>query len=228
MSEQKPKKPIMILSLDTETGGFNDRINALMTVGLAKLELSKADDLSNIKKKEWRISNQYIVVEKTPNMIAEPQPRYVEQEALNCNKLNVYELETKGQKIKDVEDELCAYLDKLTNKYRVHLLGQNLKFDLGFILRNMPSFYKKLNKLTTHHELRTLSTAYNMMLQLEGEDSFVDRYCNSTAMDTMRKRLDIVSDGQTHSAAVDAEDNIIAFIRILERLKNCELTLTPC
>lgn len=218
MSEQKPKKPIMILSLDTETGGFNAEVNALMTVGLATLELEDADDPSKIKKKEWKISNSYIVVEKTPNVTTK-NPCYVEKEALDCNKLNTYELETKGTPIKEVESDLCEYLGKLTSKFRVHLLGQNLKFDLGFVAKNMPTFYDKLNGLTTHHELRTLSTAFNMTQHRDDGNFLAELYAKSTSMDNMRKILKIKSDGQTHSAAVDAEDNIKVFVTLLNKFE---------
>lgn len=216
MTEQKPNKPIMVLSLDTETGGFNAEVNALMTVGLATLELEDANDLSKIKKKEWRISNSYIVVEKAPRVITE-NPCYVEKEALECNKLNTYELETKGTPIKEVESELCEYLGKLTSKFRVHLLGQNLKFDLGFLAKNMPTFYNKLSCLTTHHELRTLSMAFNVFNNKNDGYNIVDLYSKSTSMDNMRKLLKIESSGQTHSAAVDAEDNIKVFVELLNK-----------
>lgn len=218
MSEQKPKKPIMILSLDTETGGFNAEVNALMTVGLATLELEDANDLGKIKKKEWLISNRYIVVEKTPRVITE-NPCYVEKEALECNKLNTYELETHGTPIKEVESDLCEYLGKLTSKFRVHLLGQNLKFDLGFVAKNMPTFFDKLNGLTTHHELRTLSMAFNVFNHKNDGYTIVDLYSKSTSMDNMRKLLKIESSGQTHSAAVDAEDNIKVFVKLLNKFE---------
>lgn len=218
MTEQKPKKPIMILSLDTETGGFNAEVNALMTVGLATLELEDANDLSKIKKNEWRISNSYIIVEKTPRVTTE-NPRYVERGALDCNKLNTYELETKGTPLKEVESDLCEYLGKLTSKFRVHLLGQNLKFDLGFVAKNMPAFFDKLNGLATHHELRTLSTAFNMTQHLDDGEFLAELYAKSTSMDNMRKILKIESSGQTHSAAVDAEDNIKVFITLLNKFE---------
>lgn len=211
-------KPIMILSLDTETGGLNPDVNALMTVGFATLKLEDVYDLSKIEKKEWRISNSYKVVEKTPDVTVH-NPCYVEEQALARNKLNVYELETQGEEKVEVERKLCNFLDELTEKYKVDLLGQNLKFDLSFIAKNMPILYKKLNKLTTHHELRTLSTAFNMTRHIDDGDMIAELYSKSTSLDTMRKLLKIESSGQTHSAAVDAEDNIKVFIKLLQRFE---------
>ena len=220
MSEHKPKKPIMILSLDTETGGFNSDVNALLTVGIATLELEDYNDLSKIEKKEWKISNSFILVDKVPSKAqVDIIPRYVEKQALEINKINLYELETKGISIEDLSKEFCTKLDELNKEYRVHLLGQNLKFDLSFIRRNMPLLYGKLDKITTHHELRTLSTAYNITQHEYDGDMFSDLYSKSTSMDTMRKLLKIESSGQTHSAAVDAEDNIKVFIKLLEKFE---------
>lgn len=225
MSEQKPKKPILILSLDTETGGFNSDLNALLTVGIATLKLEDYNDLSKIEKKEWQLCNSFKVVEKTPNDVWVHNPCYVEQEALTVNKLNLYDLETKGKNIVQAELELCNMLDNLNKEYKVHLLGQNLKFDLGFISRNMASFYKKLNNLYIHHELRTLSTAFNMTFHCYDKNKLdmITLYQESTSMDNVRKLLKIESSGQTHSAAVNAEDNIKVFIKLLEKFEMMEL-----
>ena len=131
----------------------------------------------------------------------------------------MYELETTGTYVEDLSKEFCAKLDEWNKEYRVHLLGQNLKFDLAFIRRNMPLLYEKLDKLSTHHELRTLSTAYNVTHHKYDGDILVDLYSKSTSMDNMRKLLKIESSGQTHSAAVDAEDNIKVFIKLLEKFE---------
>lgn len=221
MTEQKPKKPILILSLDTETGGFNPSFNALLTVGIAFIKLSDCYDLSKIEKHEWKLSNSFIVVDKVPSKAqVDVIPRYVEKQALEINKLNLYELETTGTYVEDLSKEFCAKLDEWNKEYRVHLLGQNLKFDLAFIRRNMPLLYSKLDNLTTHHELRTLTTAFNIArCKEDGVDVLEYGYQKSTSMDNLRKALGIESSGQTHSASVDAEDNIKAFITILNKFE---------
>lgn len=195
-----------IISIDTETGGFNNKVNALLSIGIAHAWFDDSGELKNFNfKKEWLINNPaYIVVEKTVTDCV--YPIVVEKQALEINKIDIEYLKANGVSLKQAENEILEYLNSIPKECRYAILGQNLKFDLGFIQTNMPNLYEKLMHCPTHHELRTASLMYNIL-----------RYGDSsrrTAMDEMRKEFNVQSEGQTHSALTDAIDNIKVFNEI--------------
>ena len=203
-------KPQHIISVDTETGGFNNKRNALLSIAIAHAYFDENGEIKNFNfKKEWHISNDFQVVEKTPN---DGSAIYVEEAALAINKIDIEDFKKNGVSLEQAENEIIEYLDGISNgcNYSIHyaILCQNLKFDLGFILTNMPRLYEKLMSAYTHHELRTFSTAYNLIKY--GQEGLNKK----TAMDVMRKELNIESEGQTHSALTDAIDNIKVFSTI--------------
>lgn len=203
-------KPQHIISIDTETGGFNNKRNALLSIGVAHAWIDETGEIKNFNfKKEWHISNNFEVVEKTPE---NGNAIYVEKKALEINKIDLEDFKNSGVSLEQAGNEIIEYLDSIGKgcNYSINyaILGQNLKFDLGFILTNMPRLYEKLMSAYTHHELRTFSIAYNLIKY--GQEGLNKK----TAMDMMRKELGIESEGQTHSALTDAIDNIKVFSTI--------------
>ena len=122
MNEQKQPKPILILSLDTETGGFNPRVNALLTVGVATLKLEDHEDISKIEKREWKISNSFRVVKDLPeDALWTNSPTYVEEQALFINKIDLKDLENNGEDRLVVDEKLYKYERQL--KFHLSLAG---------------------------------------------------------------------------------------------------------
>lgn len=206
--------PQHIISIDTETGGFNPKLNALLSIGIAHAELdSKGAILKWHKKAEYFLPmDSLIVVDKTPKELP-PNYQvgcYVEKQALEVNKINIEE--HKGNKLtsNEIERLILAYLENIeSHNIKYSILGQNIKFDLNFLHNNTPCLYDKLMNCYTMHELRTASMMYNITKY--GYEAW---HLKKTSMDWMRKECNIVSDGQTHSALVDAIDNIKVFSEI--------------
>lgn len=206
-------KPQHIISIDTETGGFNNKRNALLSIGVAHAWIDETGEIKNFNfKKEWHISNSFEVVEKTPE---NGNAIYVEKSALEFNKIDIEDYRNNGISLEQAENEILEYFNSIEGSCRYSILGQNLKFDLGFILTNMPRLYDKLMKAYTHHELRSMNLLFNILSK-----GFVEGVSASTSMDNMRKELGIESEGQTHSALVDAIDNITVFAEIQKLASN--------
>lgn len=200
----------LLVSIDTETGGFNCELNALLTLGVFVAETETG---TVIFRKEFKFSNYVEVVEKTPtNTEIDSGAIYVEKSALDVNKIDLEDLSSNGTTLESVDFELAEYFNKLdTNKeYRLIPLGQNLKFDLGFIEQNLPMFYSFLMGCRYHRELSTASSLWHTFKKMG--------YNKSVSLDAMRKEMGIVSSGQTHSSLVDAEDNFKIYTRILKDL----------
>lgn len=205
-------KPQHIISIDTETGGFNNKRNALLSIGVAHAWIDETGEIKNFNfKKEWHISNNFEVVEKTPE---NGNAVYVEKKALEINKIDIEDYRNNGISLEQAENEILEYFNSIEGSCHYSILGQNLKFDLGFILTNMPRLYDRLMNAYTHHELRSMSLVLNILSK-----GFTEGVSASTSMDNMRKELHIESEGQTHSALTDAIDNIKVFAEI-QKLAN--------
>lgn len=213
MSDTKTFRPQHIISIDTETGGFNNKRNALLSVGVAHAWIDETGDIKNFNfKKEWHISNDFEVVKKTP----ENGPAiYVEEGALEINKVDIEDFKKNGVSLEQAENEILDYINSIDRSCHYSILGQNIKFDLGFILTNMPRLYDRLMSAYTHHELRSMSLVFNILSK-----GFTEGVSASTSMDKLRKELHIVSEGQTHSALTDAVDNIKVFAEIQKLANN--------
>lgn len=198
----------LLISVDTETGGFNCKSNALLTLGVYVVE---TETEKIFFRKEYKFNNYVEVVDKTPNDSS--GAIYVEKKALEINKINLQELAESGVSTEDVDTELNNFFKEIsTNKnYRLIPIGQNLKFDLGFISVNLPLFYSFLMSCRYHRELSTASSMWHL---LKSKD-----YNKSVSLDNMRKEFNIISSGQTHSSLVDAEDTFIIYKRIMSDMK---------
>jgi hypothetical protein len=217
-------KPTLIFCVDTETGGFNPSINALLTVGCAWLPATELGNPNpNVQSVEYKILQKpYNLVDtedaKAPKATTDvfrdlAVPNVVTKSALGTNKINMND-HLYAEPAHLVDFKISEQLRTLASQYNIQLLGQNLKFDMRFLRRNLPHTYEHLQRLNVHHELRTLITAYNVAKSL----NVADGYGKSTSLDNLRTALNWVSGGQTHSAAVDAVDTIKFYGRIMKEL----------
>lgn len=194
MSEEKD---YLMLSVDTETGGFDCKGNALLTIGFAWISLNSLKT-NKLDKNDFNDNSIELKFKCDKSKVT--------ADALKVNHLDLNDLQENGVDYKDGDMKLLQVIENLRKLFRVQLLGQNLKFDLGFIKEYLPLTYNALMKLHTHHELQTASLLYFL-----SNDSSTN---TSISMDNMRKHFSMQEDN-AHSALVDAIDNLLVFNKII-------------
>lgn len=218
------KKPSLIFCIDTETGGLNPSINALLTVGCAWAPVTElGNPTPKVQSVEFKMQQKpYNLVDtsdyKSPKANGDllrdtAVPNVVTAGALAVNKINMND-HLAADAAEMLDANLCNLIRSLGAQYNIQLIGQNLKFDLRFLHRNLPHAWEMLQRLNVHHELRTLITAYNVASSM----TVGDGYSKSTKLDELRAAKGWVSEGQTHSAAVDAVDTVKFYGLILKDL----------
>jgi len=102
-----------IIVLDIETGGLN----------------SQEDGICSISYKE--LGKEVVFT----HYIKPCEHKFYSSKALEINGLSLDKLENEGEDLFDVLDKFLSFLTSVSdgNKWNVKLLGQNLKFDLGFL-----------------------------------------------------------------------------------------------
>lgn len=191
----------ILVGIDTETGGLDCTYNALLSIAVHAENYHTGEVLFS---REFRIKGDYVVSEECPAVNAKGNV-YVSPKALAVNKLDIKELSENGMDLGTVDMLVNEAIEtlKLNKNYKVIPIGQNLKFDLGFILNNLPRTYRSVMGCRYHRELSSAMTVYHTQ---NGKS-----YDTSVSLDNVRKELGIVSSGQTHSALVDAQDTIKAW-----------------
>lgn len=170
----------MVLWIDTETGGVDDKINPILTLGLAVTD----DDYKVIFKNEFKIKNKYDLV--------------CEEKALMVNRIN---LEEHNKYALDPIEVILLFNKTIKKFFKGEMpliMGHNINFDIGFIkqmyLREKKEF-KYFRNLDTLQLCRFLETWGLIKPQ-------------SSKMDDLIKYFQITSLGKKHSALVDVLNNI--------------------
>lgn len=211
-----------IVILDIETGGLNPNIHSLLTVYLEiidfnpiSLEAKTIDSFSTMLKP---VKNSYIVT----------------KEALKVNKIDVEELNIKGESIEVARNRLINLLSKYSPRYidytkidmfssvygespregkieRLLVLGHNVAFDLAFVHNNL--IPKELWEIYCSHRILDTSTIGRMLI-LSGKikldyDSSFDEFC---------KYFGIVNT-QPHDASYDVKATKELFLKMLECIR---------
>jgi DNA polymerase III epsilon subunit-like protein len=102
-----------VLCIDTETGGFNPKEDALCSVAVVLPDGSRA--------KEWFIY---------------PYNKNYNNKALSVNKLSIDILKDKGISIIEFKREFIRYVENTFDESsygKIQLLGHNVSFDIGFL-----------------------------------------------------------------------------------------------
>lgn len=176
-----------IVTIDTETGGLDADKNALLSFGIYTPE-SKYSILNN----NYYFKGDYVVVDDDTSYSSMGKKNIITTAALRVNHLNVDYLNNNGNNLEYVDEVLSKSLSGI--KFRV--LGQNLKFDLGFISDRLPLTYKQFMKQRHHMELMDFSMLYHY---------FIKNPSKKLSLDSMREEFGINS-GIAHSSYVDAVD----------------------
>ena len=183
-----------IITIDTETGGLDADKNALLSFGIYTPE-SKDSILNNnccILNNNYYFKGDYVVVDDDISYPSIGKKNIITTAALRVNHLNVDYLNNNGNNLEYVDEVLSKSLSG--TKFRV--LGQNLKFDLGFISDRLPLTYKQFMKQRHHMELMDFSMLYHY---------FIKNPSKKLSLDSMREEFGINS-GIAHSSYVDAVD----------------------
>lgn len=176
----------MKIIIDTETGGFNNKENALLSIGYVVI-----DDNLNIKEKgEIKIKSGNLKAEKT---------------ALEINKINLEE----HNAIADTEEQAINTLNTVINAHfgndKPVVIGHNVRFDTGFIgalyKRNNCKFVYNYGLIDTMEITRVLNALNKTGLK-------------SAKLDDIRAHYGIKGNGQAHSAMTDCLDTL-EYLKIL-------------
>lgn len=103
---------MLVVGLDTETGGLDPRVHSLLTVGIAIANIT-SEKIEWIFEKEFRVTNEILKVTA---------------KALAVNGLDLTEFVPQGTRsLEQISREISTHVDA-----KVPIVGHNLDFDLGF------------------------------------------------------------------------------------------------
>jgi len=184
----------MICWADTETGGLDENINPILSLGYVFTE----DDLKPIYGNEILIKNKHAL---------ECNPK-----ALSVNQIDLYEHEKEAldpkEAIKIFENDLKKYFGRKKPVFG----GHNFDFDLRFI--NM--MYKREDKKFVYHWKTYDTVHFFRVLSILGPIKV-----KSISMDKLMEYFNMKPYGQRHSALADVYDllNLLNRCKRLRLLK---------
>lgn len=141
INEQLKENPV--LCIDTETGGFNPKEDALCSVAVV---LPNGDNA-----KEWFIY---------------PYNKNYNESAMKINNLCIESLRDKGITIKEFKIELIEYIKENFDSStfgKIQLLGHNVSFDIGFL----KEVFEKDFKLWFHYHFKDSMILANMLKDIK-------------------------------------------------------------
>lgn len=166
----------MYLFVDTETGGLAPDIYSLLQVGIVLTD----DAFKTIDYAEYSIAHDTYTVTA---------------DALKINKINLFDLITKGKTLQEVDDAISISLVnvlaaiRIEEKTPIYLAGWNVGFDAEFLKKNL---------------LKTMSLVHYRRLDIQSVFRFM--YPNKSArLSEAAKILDVEADpALLHTALGDA------------------------
>lgn len=180
-----------IICLDTETGGLDCNNNALLSLTLIAPPFYKKNIFFPTKDV---VVSDITITDKEGVKSASPL-------ALSINKIDLSK-HLNERSFADIDEEI--YNDFNGKKFAV--LGQNLKFDFGFIQVNLPKTYSYLMRQKIHIELMNLTSLYHF---LKGVNTGI-------GLDSLRVEFGVQSKGTEHSSSTDVEDTLKVYYKIME------------
>ena len=186
------------LSIDTETGGLSPEKNPLLQVGFGIYALDDATlQYTTAFEGEWIFKpSQFQGVE-------------IDASALKVNGLDPEVLEMDGIMVED----FCKVLEEQVKQHEVHnILGQNLRFDLGFLRRYLPENAVKILDGLRYKDLMDVSTDYNMMVCDDWD------HMPSRSLGRMAERLNVKNES-AHTSLSDARATFLCMVEMFKRFR---------
>ena len=178
-----------ILFLDTETGGLDETIYSLLTIGLVVW-----DDKNNIDMKEiWISKEQYITDPKS----------------MAINKINLNLLQEKGVSELDAIKCVENFCTKHFGNEKIILAGHNISFDVSFLKKLYRTYGYDFETRFSHKMIDTVSILKYLYLSGQITEEL-------QSFDAMREYLGItMQDDKRHTALGDALATAQVFSKLL-------------
>ena len=191
IKQQLKENPVLII--DTETGGFNPKTDALCSVAVI---LPNGD-----KPKEWFIK---------------PYDKNYNEEALLVNNLSKGILNEKGVNLDQFKKEFLDYIKENFEEStygKIQLLGHNVSFDIGFLREVFKSSYK----FWFHYHFKDSMILANMLkdinlIPIEQSISLKELYVYLIGEDELSKNA--------HSSLADAVMSLEIYNKLLKLTNN--------
>jgi len=186
------------LSIDTETGGLSPDKNPLLQVGFGIYALDDATlQYTTAFEGEWIFK---------PSQFPGTE---MDATALKVNGLDPEVLERDGCMVEDVG----KVLEEQLKLHEVHnILGQNLRFDLGFLRKYLPATTVLALDSLRYKDLMDVSTDYNMMV-CDDWDNMPSR-----SLGAMAPRLGVKNE-HAHTALSDARTTFMCMVEMFKRFR---------
>jgi DNA polymerase III alpha subunit (gram-positive type) len=178
----------MFLAFDIESGGLGKEVS-LLTAYFAVLD----KDLK-------------LIDELDLNLIPDDGIYRVQPQGLTVNKINLIELAEKAIPYKDAKTILYKFLEKNRGEEKLIPLGQNVQFDVDFIVDTIIS-KGSLDNFVSHRALDTMLVA--RFLQLNGRLPV-----ESVSLGNLIEYFGIQIEGNAHEARYDT----LATVEVYKRL----------
>lgn len=186
------------LSIDTETGGLYPDRNPLLQVGCGIYAIDDSTlQFTTAFEGEWLLK---------PSQFPGTE---MDKVALDKNGLDPAVLERDGYMAADVG----KLIEEQLNVHEVHnILGQNLRFDLGFLRKYLPETTSQALDSLRYKDLMDVSSDYNMMVCDDWD------HMPSRSLGSMAARLG-VDNAHAHTALSDSRATFFCMVELFKRFR---------
>lgn len=186
------------LVVDTETGGLDSKENGLLEIAAVIYDY------------QGNCVDTFEAVIKHPTLQGLPTSEKLHLSALRVNK--IFNRLEKAQDAFQVAQDFAKWSINAVNQYKPQLVGQNLKFDLGFIDAFMEKHnFEGWDNLFHYHRIDTIPIA--LFLKKTGILN-VDK----VNLESLAKSLN-VEHSAAHSALSDAKTTAMVYLQMIQKVE---------
>ncbi|HLE09856.1 MAG: hypothetical protein A2504_10935 [Bdellovibrionales bacterium RIFOXYD12_FULL_39_22] len=193
---------INFLVVDTETGGLDCGRHSLLEIGAYLFNLSGE-----------KISTYHAILS-----LDEARANYDKKSSLYALKLNHHGTEGRnGEEVghksnRQIADEFVAWLLNVSREYKPILVGQNIKFDIGFIDNFLLEHgYEEWSSIFGNNQVDTVAMAYHLQLCQK---------IKTTKLSLANLASEFgIENKKAHTALADIDTTAQVFIKMLNLIK---------